>query len=473
MIRTAIRPRLPSFPFALWFAAVAAASCALAQVPVEVMSEKPEPAVAEESTPAMFPHFKEGRYWISGQANFIFQTHPSFYAKYSGPNSLQPDYEKATSRVLTLYTGFQFTKSAEILVNIEEAGGNGLSGALGVAGFMNFDVVRNPTIGQQPYFSRLLYHQVFALSHDSVEATRGPLSTFSELPSRRLDLRFGKFCMCDFFDVNSVGSDSHLQFMNWSVGQNGAFDFAADTRGYTWGAIVEYQSPKWGVRFAEALLPSVANGPDLVWNLARSNASNIEFEIHRGFLRKKDGIVRLLAWVNNANMGIYRVANEEYLAGKVPQPDIKDHLQQVTTKFGFGINMEQLVARNIVVYGRFGWNNGATESWAYTEIDQTVAGGVGFLGPMWRRKYDRAGFTFVTNGISSEHASYLSYGGLGFILGDGGLTYGRENIFENYYTAHLWRGIYLGPDLQYIVHPGYNKVRGPVFVPGFRVHLEL
>jgi hypothetical protein len=442
------------------------------QDPGSTASETADPQVEDESIQTMFPHFKEGRLWVSGQANFIFQTHPPFYAEYSGTNSFQPYYQKATSRVLTLYTGFELTKSIEVLADVEETGGDGLSQALGLAGFTNLDVVRNPSIGQAPYLARLMYHQVIALSHDKVENARSPLSTFSELPARRLEFRFGKFGMADFFDVNSVGGDSHLQFMNWTIDQNGGYDYAADTRGYTWGLILEYQSPKWGLRFAEALLPSVANGPNLVWNLRRSNASNIEFELHRGFLPKKDGIIRLLTYVNNANMGIYQVANDQYLQGKVSTPSITDHPPQVTAKYGFGINFEQTLTNAIVVYGRFGWNNGKTESWAYTEVDQTFQLGAGFAGHMWKRKYDRAGIAFVSNAISSEHARYLSFGGLGFLLGDGALTYGRENILESYYTAHLWRGIYLGPDLQYIVHPGYNQVRGPVTVPSFRLHVE-
>ena len=445
--------------------------CAWAQDSGSTADESGTPADAD-AIPTMFPHSAEARYWISGQANFIFQTHPPFYAQYSGPHSLTPDYEKATSRILTLYTGYQLTKSIELLFDVEEAGGEGLSTALGLAGFTNLDVVRNPALGEAPYLSRYMYHQVFALSAEEVDAARGPLSTFARLPARRIEFRFGKFALSDFFDLNSVGGDSHLQFMNWAVDQNGAYDYAAETRGYTFGAILEYQSPKWGVRFAEALLPTVANGPDLQWNLRRANATNVEVELHRGFLKKKDGIIRLLGWVNNANMGIYQVANEQYLAGKTVPPDITNHPLQVTTKYGFGFNFEQALTKDIVAYGRFGWNNGKMESWAYTEIDQTVQVGAGLAGRMWKRKYDRAGAVFVSNGISSEHARYLSYGGLGFILGDGGLTYGREAIFETYYTAHVWRGVFLGPDLQYIVNPGYNQVRGPVTVPSFRLHID-
>jgi hypothetical protein len=455
-----------------WTAMAIIAPSARGQDAGSTASESADPEVADETVQTMFPRFKEGRFWISGQANFIFQTHPPFYALYSGPHSLQPYYEKATSRVLTLYTGIELTKSIEVLVDIEEAGGQGLSQALGLAGFTNLDVVRNPTLSQAPYLARLMYHQVFALSRNKIENARSPLSTFSELPARRLELRLGKFSIADFFDVNSVGGDSHLQFMNWAVDQNGGYDYAADTRGYTYGLILEYQSPKVGFRFGEALMPTVANGPDLVWSLRHANASNFEFELHRGFLKKKDGIIRLLGYVNNANMGIYQVANEQYLEGEVPTPDITNHPLQVTTKYGFGVNFEQVLTNNIVVYGRFGWNNGKTESWAYTEVDQTFQVGAGVRGRMWKRTYDRAGLTFVSNGISSEHARYLSYGGLGFILGDGGLTYERENILEGYYTAHAWRGIYLGPDLQYVVNPAYNQVRGPVTVPSFRLHME-
>jgi high affinity Mn2+ porin len=457
----------------IWIVTVSIVPCALAQIPDITVPQRPEPEVGDEAVQTMFPHFVEGRFWISGQANFIYQTNPPFYAKYSGPHSFQPYYEKATGRVLTLYTGFQLTKSAEILFDVEEAAGLGLSGVLGIAGFPNLDAVRDATLSEAPYVGRAMYHQVIALSHDKIEAARGPLSTFAELPSRRLEIRVGKFSITDFFDLNSVGGDSHLQFMNWAIDQNGGYDFTADPRGYTYGVVAEYQSPKWGLRFAEALLPGPDLGGPLVWNLRHANSSNIEFELHRGFLQKKDGIVRLLVYVNNGNMGIYQVANEQYLEGKIAPPNLADHPLQVTTKYGFGINFEQALSNNILTYGRFGWNNGKTESWSFTEIDQTFSGGIGFLGRMWKRKYDRAGVAFASNGITSEHARYLSYGGLGMVLGDGGLKYGRETIFESYYTAHVWRGIYLGPDLQYISNPGYNQVRGPVLVPSFRLHIEL
>ncbi len=244
----------------------------------------------DDNPEAMFPHFKDTRFWLSGQANFIFQTHPPFHADYSGKNSLSPNYEKATSRVLTLYTGVRLNNSTELLVDIEEAGGAALSTGLGLAGNTDLDIVRNPLLSKAPYLGRGMIHKVFALSKDKVENQRSWLSLFDELPRRRLEIRFGKFSMPDFFDINSVGSDTHLQFINWTTDNNGAYDYAADTRGYTVGATADYEDRNWGFRFAEALMPKVANGIDLVWKPWQAHAENFEYELRHGLIPKKAGV---------------------------------------------------------------------------------------------------------------------------------------------------------------------------------------
>jgi high affinity Mn2+ porin len=432
----------------------------------------PTDTPTDDPVQAMFPHFRNTRYWLSGQANFIFQTHPPFHASYSGTNSLNPHYEKATSRVLTLYTGIRLNNSTELLVDLEEAGGAALSTGLGIAGAPNLDIVRNPLLSKAPYLARGIIHTVFALSKDKVENSRSFLSLFDELPRRRLEIRFGKFSMADFFDVNAVGSDTHFQFANWTVDNNGAYDYAADTRGYTVGLTAEFQDRNWGFRFAEVLMPKVANGIDLVWRPWQVHAENFEYELRKGVIPKKGGVIRVLAYTNYANMGIYREAVARYKEGLVPVPDITDHAWHITRKYGFGVNLEQDLAHNLTAFARLGWNNGKTESFAYTEVDQTFAGGVGANGAWWHRKYDRAGIAFVTNAICKDHQEYLADGGLGFLLGDGALHYGRENIVESYYTAHVWRGIYVAPGLQHIVNPGYNRDRGPVLIPSFRLHVE-
>jgi hypothetical protein len=412
------------------------------------------------------------RFWVSAQANFIRQQHPEFYAKYSGPNSFLPAAEHATSRVETLYTGFRITNQLEILADVESAGGAGLGNALGIAGFTNVDVVRNPTLGEAPYVSRVMLHYTIQLTKETTEATRNPLSLASTLPVRRLEVRLGKMSTVDFFDLNSVGSDSHLQFMNWAVVNNGAYDYAADTRGYTYGLVAEYYDKAWAARFGEMLMPTVANGITLDWDIARARGENFEFEYHAAPFPRRASAVRALSFVNHSNMGSYREAIDSYLSGKDPVPDIILSRRQGRVKYGFGLNVEQELTPLWRAFGRLGWNDGAHESFAYTEIDRTAEIGTDFQGKLWRRSQDRIGVAFVVNGLSGDHRRYLALGGLGFILGDGALTYGLEKIFETYYTAHVWRGISVAVDYQHITDPGYNQDRGPVSVVGFRIHAE-
>ena len=420
----------------------------------------------------MFDHPANWPVWISGQANVILQAHGSFPAKYSGPNSLSNKNEWAMSSVETLYTAWTPTKHTELLFNLEQTSGGGISDALGLAGFTNLDVVRNPELGPKPYVARAEFHQVIPLSTETVEAERQPLSTLGTLPARRLEIRFGRLSTADFFDLNEAGTDSHYQFLNWTVDNNGAYDYAADTRGYTYGVELEYQDRNWGVRFGEMLMPTVANGIKLEWNLHRARAENIELELRPKLLANRESSIKLLSFVNQANMGLYRTAIGNFLAGKTPAPDITAHPFKTTTKYGFGANVEQDATPDLRLFGRFGWNEGQHESYAYTEVDQTVEVGGDIRGTRWKRKQDKAGVAFVSNAISKVHQEYLALGGKGFLLGDGRLNYGREDIVEGYYNVHIWRGIFTGPDVQHINNAGYNRDRGPVLVPGMRLHLE-
>lgn len=430
------------------------------------------PAQADCPATSMFPHSQSTRYWISGQDNIIFQAHPSFFAKYSGPNSLRAQSEHATSNVATLYTGFSLTSTTEIFLDVETADGGGISDAFGLAGFTNVDVVRNPLLGSSPYLARGMVRQIIPLGTETVETSRGPFGLNMRLPVRRLELRFGKFGVADFFDVNDSGIDSHSQFMNWTVDNNGAYDYAADTRGYTVGLLAEYHDRNWAFRFGEFLMPKVANGIDLEWDLRRARAENYELELHPRLVRGNATTLKLLSYVNHANMGVYRDAIKDFLAGKVARPEITDHPFRTTMKYGFDVNLEQELPHHLRLFGRWGWNEGKHESYAYTEVDATIQAGADLAGNRWCRKLDKAGVAVISNGISADHQHYLELGGRGFLLGDGALTYGRETIIESYYNAHLWRGIFGGLDLQHIANPGYNRDRGPVWVPGFRVHLE-
>ncbi len=386
----------------------------------------------------------------------------------------------------TVFTGLQLHRNlrynTDAIFDLESSGGRGLSEALGLAGFTNLDVVRNPTLGPVPYVARAQIHQTIGLTSKMVDALRTPFSLATVVPARRLDFRVGKMSLPDVFDQNNPGSDSHLQFMNWTVDNNGAYDYAADTRGYTYAAILEYDDGPWAARYGMALMPTVANGIDLQSSLRKARGDNYEVDYARGPLSrwldpKRQGAVRLLGYVNRANMGVYREQNalalEERANGNPDAtPVITDHPFGTTVKYGVGLNFEQELPKDFRVFGRFGWNEGQHESYAYTEDDQTFEWGGDLTGNRWGRANDRVGLVFVTNAIKRDHQAYLGLGGLGFLLGDGRLNYAREDILETYYTAHNWRGLFSAFDFQFIDHPGYNRDRGPVAVFSVRTHVD-
>ena len=412
------------------------------------------------------------RWWLSGQVNVIYQWHPAFQALYTGPNSLLPRREHATSRVATLYTGLSVGRRTEFLLDLESAGGGGISQAFGLAGFTNLDVVRNPTLGTAPYVARALVRHTVPLGSGWEDASPGPLALASRLPVPRLTIIAGKLGLPDFFDVNPAGGDSHLQFLNWTVDNNGAYDYAADTRGYTIGMVVEFEDHVWGARLGEALMPRVANGIDYDWHLATAHADNLELELHRGLLRGRPGAIRLLLYDNHARMGSYRQAINAFLAGVDSAPDIEAHRSPGRTKRGVGLNLWEGFG-DVRLFGRGGVNDGRVESFAYTEVDRSLQIGADLTGKSWRRDQDRIGVAFVSNALGHDHREYLALGGRGFLLGDGRLNYGCEEIVEAYYTAHLWHDLSAAFDVQRIAHPGYNRDRGPALVLAGRVHLDL
>lgn len=452
--------RISSTAAASLLCAILASSPALAQIDYDTGND------------TVFAHSQTLPWWLSAQGNFIFQWHPRFPADYSGANSFEHASEQAASEVTTLYTGLELDPTTEAVADFEQAGGSGLSRTLGLGGPTNLDAVRN--LDAKPYVARLWYREVIALSHETARVERTPLSILTELPVRRLEIYVGKFDMVDFFDLNSVANDSHTQFLNWTVVNNGAYDYAADTRGYTYGGVFDYEDRWWGFRFAEALLSKRANGLNLQKNLQDAHSENYELEFRPVLLKDLGTVIRLLAFTNFANMGDYLQAIDLFEQGKTPVPEITDHPRQTKLKYGFGINAEQGFTDYLRGFFRAGWNEGQHESFSYTEVNDTVAFGGDLRGTLWNRPEDKFGVAFVGNGLSQRHRQYLALGGLGFELGDGRLTYGAEKIMECYYNFPIpvHSGFFGALDLQYIDNPGYNRDRGPVLVPSFRAHVD-
>ena len=424
----------------------------------------------------MAPHHGNDRYWLSGEANIIFQGNLPFHSPYVGTNSFRGASEYKTSLLGTFYTELRPTSSirynTDFILDLESSGGRGLSQALGLAGFTNLDVVRNPTLGVTPYLARYQLHQVIGLTQETTSQEPGFFALAPSVPVRRIEIRLGKMTLPDFFDFNNIGSDSHLQFMNWTVDNNGAWDYAANTRGYTVGGMAEYDDRIWSLRYGLFAMPTVANAMDLDWDWRRAHGHNGEFELRHSFIPKRKGVTRVLFYANRAHMGTYREAVDAFLSGTDMTPNILLHEHFSALKYGFGYNAEQELTENLRVFGRFGWNDGKTESFAYTEVDQTVEAGADYAGNRWHRPADKIGVAVVSNAIKADHQNYLKLGGLGFLLGDGNLNYGRENIVESYYNWHAWRGLFYAVDVQHIKNPGYNRDRGPAWVGSVRAHID-
>jgi hypothetical protein len=416
-----------------------------------------------------FLNHPDAKWWLSAQGNSILQAQPGFHSPYEGDNSFLPGDHAQISFITTVFAGYEVTPWTAIVVTGESAGGGGLSTALGLAGFTNLDVVRNPSLGAAPYIGRAFIDQIIPLGGNVVTAERTPLAILRKRASRRIEIRAGKTSTADYFDVNTIGSDSHLQFMNWTVDNNGAYDYAADTRGYTYGAVVEYAEPLWAVRYGMLLMPTVANGSEFDTDLAHARGENLELEMHE-CIAGHPGLVRLLAFWNHARMGRYDDAIAAVRQGIVEVPDIVSTRIAGRVKYGFGANLEQEITDVLHAFGRVGWNEGALESFAYTEVDNTVLAGFDLR---VRGGADKLGVAVVTNGLSRSHKEYLELGGKGFLLGDGRLHYGREDILETYYTARAFRGVFPAVDVQVIAHPGYNTDRGPVVVGSVRLHVEI
>ncbi len=446
--------------------------------PTHQLSVSPLPPTEKPSDPVltMLSRPEGRRYWLSGQANIIFQGRIPFHSTYQGSNSFRNSAEYKTSMIGTLYTALRPTRSirynTDLIFDMESAGGRGLSQALGLAGFTNLDVVRNPNLGSMPYIARYGIHQVFGLTSRTTSQDPNFFALASEVPVRRIEFRVGKMTLPDFFDINDIGSDSHLQFMNWTVDNNGAWDYAADTRGYTVGAMSEYDDKAWTLRYGLFAMPTVANGIDMDWAFSRAHGQNSEFELRKSLVGQHKGTTRILFYANRAHMGVYREAVNAYLAGTDRAPNIIAHEHFGALKYGVGYNGQQEITDNLRVFGRFGWNEGQHESFAYTEVDQTFEFGGDYFMRRAHRPEDKLGAVFVSNAIKRDHQKYLRLGGGGFLLGDGGLNYGRENIVESYYNWHAWRGLFYSIDVQHIDAPGYNRDRGPAWVGSVRTHVD-
>ena len=419
---------------------------------------------AEDSPAVVAPEL----YNIHFQTTILPQYHPGFPAIYSSSTtSLRNTSELNCSFTATLFLGLNTWQGGFLYADPEVPAGSGFSNVTGLGNFPNAEISKvgsaNPTYNQ----ARLYFQQVLGLGgeQETIGDDQNQLSCKEDIS--RITLTAGKFALGDFFDQNTFAHDPRTQFMNEALETNTAWDYAADTHGYTIAVIAELNQNNWAFRFGEAMVSTAANGPVFDTNFPEARAENAELEWRYG-ADTGAGKLRFLAYANHAHMGGYQDA----LTLSTVNPDVT-LTRQYRERFGLGLNWEQSAGANLGFFARLGWNDGQSETWEFTAVDQVVSLGLSLKGSSWGRAQDQAGFGFAIAGLSTVHQAYLAAGGADFDIGDGQLNYAPEEMVELYYLYKPMETIGLTLDLQGFNNPAYNQDRGPVGVVSGRFHFEI
>jgi hypothetical protein len=448
------------------------------------------PAVTADDDAALLPQplaepvgaADSSRWLFGGQVTAVGLLVPGFRSPYRNPDVSfgGPDLNHGWSFVATVLGGVRPWDGAIAVAQPEFADGTGAPNVSGLAGYVDGNIIRVAKVGKAPYFARLYFQQDFPLGDAEAEAEApatpedafmpaGPMALRRARAGSRLEVTAGKFAATDFFDAATVSADPRHRFMNWSLMTNGAWDFAADTRGYTWGVVVALERPGWAVRGAVTLMPTRPNGPDFDGDLLHARSEMVEGE-YRYRWAGNAGAVKLLGWANHARMGAFSDALAAAAPGQAPQIDAV--ARRGAVKYGLGLLVDQKVG-SASLFLRASWNDARTEEFVFTQIERAVSAGAEVPTGSWGRAGDHVGVGLALNGLSSGHVRYLEAGGVDFQLGDGRLRYGWETVLEAYYALHLGRSVELSADVQAIANPGMNADRGPAVALGLRLHAHL
>jgi high affinity Mn2+ porin len=450
------------------------ASCTLLACSVAVYAQNPEtaPPAASRSNDAKSLQATESERWnLYYQATSIGDYHGTFTAPYAGTFSLQNYPERDVSLTTTLFLTARLEQNTFLVFNPEIAGGKGFSGVNGIANQPNGEIPRVSSATPKPYIARLYIQHDFGFGKETERQESDENQLAGERPMNRYSIYAGRFTITDFFDDNNYTHDPRTQFMAWGVMYNGAWDYPADTRGYTWGIVQELHTRNWAFRYGITAEPKVANGQQFDRRLFRDHGHVWEVE-RRYSWRKRGGVIRMLAYDNRFQGGNYGEALKlAATTGATPDVTLTDLVG--TRKYGAGISFDQAINSDVGIFSRLGWNDGKTQSFAFTAIDRLASGGVSVKGTRWHRKYDVAGTSVTASGLSPVHREYLAAGGLDFLIGDGRLNYAPEYVWESFYSARVVPGFYATFDLQRDSNPAFNHDRGPVTIYSIRLHMAL
>jgi len=404
---------------------------------------------------------------VHGQFTNVTQYHPSFTSPYRGPNSLDPGNRGNETVDLTLFLGLRLWQGGEVYANPEVDQGFGISNTLGIAGFPSGEAYK---VGEaEPYvrLHRAFLRQTVGLGGEekAVEADANQLG--GSRSADNLVVTVGKFSVVDIFDTNAFAHDPKADFMNWTIIDAGAFDYAADAWGYSYGAAAEWAQSWWTLRGGLFDLSREPNSRRLERGFEQFSVMAEAEERHEIF--GQPGKLKLLVYADRGRMANYLDAVRFAANGAPAVASVRKY----ATKPGLVLNLEQQLAPGLGLFVRAGIDDGRKEAIEFTEVNRSVSAGLSLKGDRWNRPDDTFGLAGVINGISNPAVAYLRAGGLGILIGDGRLDhYGLEKIIETYYSAAIVEGVAISIDYQNIDNPGYNADRGPVSVFGLRLHAQ-
>ncbi len=428
--------------------------------------EEPAPAPAP-ATPTV-PAAQNWNWHV--QNTEIVQGYPGFSSKYSGPNSLPAGGQTRETVSLDLMAGIRLWPGAEAHIDGLMWQGFGVGNSLGIDGFPNGEAFRLGNDEPNVNIPRLFIRQIIGFGGEQEDIADDAFDLAGKADVRRVTLTVGRFSAKDIFDNNSYANDPRTQFMNWGLMANEAWDYPADALGYITGLTAELNQPQWTLRYGFFQMPRSSNGTALDDHFL--DAWGMVTELERRYAwGEHPGVVRLLAYLNRAHMGSYQDAVNVHEENPSVPADI-EATRDYRYKYGFGLNWEQEVVKNVGAFSRVGWSDGQTEGWVFSDVDYSVSLGFSIKGEAWHRPDDTFGLAGLANGLSHVHQQFFGDGGTGVLAGDGALTYGWEKILETYYDCQVWKTIRAAVDYQYVVDPAFNQDRGPVSVFGARLHWE-